>query len=192
MIFSKLMAGAVFLNWMRIAKAFLMPFLAFLFMSSAYPQAPWRHPLGIPYGDVTYEEWASINKVKKLTGKEAIIRQLSQYYEKDQWAAYIASEVLLQEKTEFAQKESNRLTQIAVKQRNPLAEAYVGVWLLRSGNSEQGVALIEKAAESGHPRALTIKAIVSRVSDDERLRMLKTTQDVGGCPEFCVNGASVN
>jgi hypothetical protein len=96
-------------------------FVVLLLSSVVHAQPVWRHPLGLPHGDVTYDEWTIINKEKKENNSAAILRQLSAYFEKDHWAAYIGSELLLLEQTEAARKESNRLSMLAARQGNPVA-----------------------------------------------------------------------
>jgi TPR repeat protein len=151
-------------------------FAIFLLSSVAHAQPAWQHPLGLPHGDVTYDEWVIVNKKKKEGNRDAILRQLSQHYEKDHWAAYIASELLASDKTEVAQKESNRLMSLAAMQGNPVAAAYVGLWFYRHGHPDHGKSLIETAAATGHPRAITIKAITASAPEEERLKLLKTAQ----------------
>lgn len=163
----------------------LLPSLFFLalllILASGQLQAQivtWSHPLSLPYGDVTYDEWVKVKKLKPVQGRQAILKQLSDWYERDPWAAYIASELYLDHRREQDRNEHARLLRMAADQGNPLAQAMFGFTAIRFGDTRLGNQYLGVAESSGHPRAITLKAMTSP-PDSQTQHRLKKAADFG-------------
>jgi len=150
-----------------------------LLAQSAFSQSSqqWRNPLGLPYGDVTYEEWTGLVGVQKQNKKDAILRQLQQRADKDLWAGFIASEILFADTTDAAQKESIRLLTLSSKRGNPLAQSYLGMAMYRSGKIDEGIRLLDEAAASGHPRARSLRLMITQIDAGARNKLQEAKSD---------------
>lgn len=137
---------------------FLVHILGLIFLNQLTIAAEnsWQHPLSLPFGDLTYEEWAEFRQLEVLREVDSIFSQLNEYSASDSWASYIAYRIALERDEQLA----NDLLITSVELANPLAQTVYAVDKLLEGNTTEAQRLLEEAALTNHPRAITTKALV--------------------------------